>query len=153
MNPVLKKAVIQDIDALNKISFSSKMYWNYPKEWMEKWSDDLRLTPKNFEVQHIYKLENDTSIIGFCSMQEREEVYEIMHLWIKPAFIGKGYGKYLLNETIRAVVKKEKPIIVEADPNAEPFYSRQGFSTFKQIESYPKGRFLPVMRRMVQKAW
>ena len=44
------------------------------------------------------------------------------------------------------VVNEPKEIIVESDPNAEAFYTSQGFETFDKIESFPKGRFLPVMR-------
>jgi ribosomal protein S18 acetylase RimI-like enzyme len=93
---------------LNKISVESKMYWDYPKEWLEKWLDDLALTEKSFQNQNIYKLEESNSIIGFCSIKENETEYEIMHLWIKPEYIGKGYGKHLLNETIKRVVKKRE---------------------------------------------
>ena len=45
-------------------------------------------------------------------MKEKENAYEIMHLWIKPEFIGMGYGKLLLNDTIKKVVTREKEIIV-----------------------------------------
>jgi predicted GNAT family N-acyltransferase len=64
-----------------------------------------------------------------------------------PEYIGMGLGKQLLAESIRAFVKEEKEIIVKADSNAEPFYRSQGFVTFDQVESFPKGRYLPVMRR------
>ena len=60
--------------------------------------------------------------------------------------MGKGFGKVLLQHSLKEVVKKEKDIIVVADPNAETFYVKQGFVTYDQIESLPKGRFLPVMK-------
>ena len=80
-------------------------------------------------------------------MQENDKEYEITHLWVKPEFIGKGYGKHLLSETIKKVATKKKSIIVESDPNAEVFYTSLGFVTFDKIESYPKGRFLPIMKK------
>lgn len=148
MKAKITPAAIQDIEALNKISIASKRHWNYPEEWMEKWKDDLALTQHDFSEQRIFKItEEPDSIFGFCAIKEHEHEYEIIHLWIKPAYIGKGYGKYLLNETIKQVAVKEKPIIVEADPNAEQFYSNQGFTTFSKKASYPAGRFLPLMRR------
>jgi N-acetylglutamate synthase-like GNAT family acetyltransferase len=136
-----------DLDALNKISVASKSYWGYPQDWMDKWLPDLQLTENDFSVQSIFKLEVGKSIIGFCAIQENKSNYEIMHLWVLPDHIGKGYGALLLNESLKKSVTQIKDIIVEADPNAEAFYARQGFSTFDKIASYPKGRFLPVMKK------
>ncbi len=148
MKAKIKIAEIKDKEILNRISIESKMYWNYPRGWIEKWKDELTLIENDFSEQSIYKIVEVDLIIGFCSIKEDEDKYEIVHLWISPEFIGKGYGKFLLNETLQKVVKKEKPVIVEADPNAESFYSSQGFETFDKIESYPKGRFLPLMKRI-----
>jgi len=143
----ITKAFLSEIEILNKISIASKAYWGYPREWMEKWHDELILKPSDFENHTIFKIEEEGRIIGFCVMTEHPNTYEILHLWVLPDFIGKGYGKQLLYETIKQVVTKNKPIIVVADPNAEPFYASQGFVTFDRVESEPKGRFLPVMRR------
>ena len=144
----IKIAELKDKEILNRISIESKMHWNYPLDWIENWKDDLTLKENDFSAQSIFKLELSGSIIGFCAIREHNKNYEITHLWLEPEYIGKGFGKLLLNETIKKVVKKDKPIIVEADPNAESFYKSQGFETFDKIESYPKGRFLPVMKKM-----
>ena len=109
--------------------------------------DDLTISAEKFDEQSILLAEQDDQIIGFCAIKEAPEQFEILHLWLLPQHIGKGYGKQLLHETLHALTSKNKPIIVEADPNAEAFYSSQGFVTFDKIESYPKGRFLPVMRK------
>lgn len=132
---------------LNRISIQSKKHWGYPDEWIENWTDDLLLKEEDLGRQNTFILEADRGIIGFCSVREEREFYEIYHLWILPEFIGKGFGKQLLNETLHEVVRENKKIVVEADPNAEPFYRSQGFVTFDKVESYPKGRFLPVMER------
>ena len=143
----LQKAQIQDIPVLNKISLASKSYWNYPKEWIDHWKEGLALTEKDFVELAIYKLILGDIILGFCAMNEFDKHYEIEHLWIDPKYIGKGYGKYLLNAAIEHVVVKQKDIILDADPNAVPFYNSQGFVTIGQKESYPKGRFLPIMKK------
>lgn len=148
MKAKIRKAEISDIEVLNKISVESKMYWNYPEEWMEMWKDGLALTENDFLDQYFFKIEEEYgSTLGFCSIRENEEEYEILHLWIRPEYIGNGYGVYLLNESIKQVAVKEKPIFVEADPHAEPFYSKQGFKTFDKRQSYPEERWLPLMKR------
>ena len=136
MKAIIKKAEVGDIEALNKISAESKMHWDYPPEWMEKWKDDLALKERDFLDECIFKLEKEPgATIGFCSIKEGENEYEITHLWIKPTFIGKGYGKFLLHESIQRIVIKEKPIVVVADPNAEFFYASQGFFTYDRKPS------------------
>lgn len=80
-------------------------------------------------------------------MVEHTETYEILHLWLLTEYIGKGYGKKLLQTVIATFVDASKPIILAADPNAESFYQKQGFRAYSRVESYPKGRFLPMMRK------
>lgn len=148
MSAKITKAFLSEMGILNKISITSKAYWGYPGEWMEKWHDELLLSDADFDDHIIFKIEDEGIIFGFCVMTEHPDAYEVLHLWILPDFIGKGYGKKLLDHTIKQVVTKNKPIIVEADPNAESFYAKQGFHTFSRRESsFPKGRFLPLMRR------
>jgi GNAT superfamily N-acetyltransferase len=151
MKPVVHKAHTCDIPTLNKISVASKSYWGYPPEWIKKWLPDLHLSEPDFSTQSIYKLDLGGSIIGFCAIQENKSKYEIMHLWVLPDYIGKGYGALLLNESLKKTMMQIKDIIVEADPNAEAFYARQGFSTFDKVASYPKGRFLPLMKKSIEK--
>jgi len=142
-----RKAELEDISELNRISLVSKRHWGYPEEWIENWMDALTLLPENIKQQQILIGAINSEIIGFCSITENEKQYEILHLWLLPEFIGRGYGKKLLSQTLKEFINTDKPVIVEADPNAEPFYKGQGFVTFDKIESSPPGRFLPVMKK------
>ena len=147
MSPNLLPAERKDLPVLNTISVASKKHWGYPEEWIELWKDDLTISEADFTKFKIYKLVLETKIIGFCAMQESSDQYEIEHLWLLPSYIGQGFGKLLLEETLQRVVQKQKEIIVVADPYAEAFYARRGFRTFAQHPSSPSGRMLPVMRR------
>ncbi len=140
-------AVKEDIQTLNTISIESKMHWNYPRDWLDHWIDELTITKEYLDQHSVYKLIVGGKIIGFCAIEEHPEAYEISHLWILPAYMRRGYGKKLLSESLNCSVDEKKDIIVVADPNAESFYASQGFQTFDQKPSYPEGRFLPVMRK------
>lgn len=118
----------------------------YPKSWIEHWLDDLTLDSDKFSKQHVLVAEKKSEIIGFCSIIDNIENYEILHLWLLPKHIGKGIGKKLLIKTIDRFVKLVKPITVVVDPNAEKFYKCQGFVTYERVESFPEGRFLPKMK-------
>ncbi len=41
-NSMIRRAKIQEAEILTKISFISKGYWNYPKEFYEIWSKELK---------------------------------------------------------------------------------------------------------------
>ena len=150
MKTCIRKAIPGDLPVLNQISIESKRYWGYPNEWMERWRSDLSIRRSDIKKHAVYVLELDEAPIGFCSIAENENAYEVLHLWVLPAHIGKGYGKLLLNESITNCIGKEKKVLVEADPNAEAFYKSQGFVSIGQVESYPEGRFLPVMEKKVE---
>ena len=142
----VEKAMPYDLPVLNKISVESKMHWGYPLDWLQNWVETLRITRKFLEQNFVYKISTDR-IIGFCAIVKSQVGYEVVHLWISPKYIGKGYGKKLLLETLQMVITEKSEVFVESDPNSEMFYQSQGFTTFGQKESYPKGRFLPVMKR------
>ena len=142
-----RTAEIDDLEILNLISVKSKAFWGYSKTLMEIWSNELTLDKDILSKQNVLIIETENNVIGFSSIMENRDTCEIIHLWILPEFIGKGFGKKLLDKTIETCIKADKPIIVVADPNAEPFYQSQGFVTFDKVESSPKGRFLPVMKK------
>ena len=139
-------ATAADVPALNPISYAAKAHWGYPAEWMERWRPELELTAASFTEMQVFKLLLAGAPIGWCAVVETPEHYEVEHLWILPGQMGNGYGKLLLNEALAHTVQPGKPILVLSDPNAEGFYQHQGFVTFEQQESYPPGRFLPLMR-------
>ena len=141
-----RKALKHDLPELNRISVISKKHWGYPEEWIERWMKELTMDASDLISHETLVMEYETRVIGFCSTIDHGDHYEVMHLWVLPEFIGKGYGKILLKETLSSFILEDKPIWVLADPNAESFYEKQGFMTFEKVESYPKGRFLPMMK-------
>ncbi len=144
----IRKAIPEDLPILNQISVASKRHWQYPEEWIQRWLEDLTLNEGDLQNQEIHVLEVDEKLIGFCGIAEDSEAYEVAHLWVLPEYIGKGYGKKLLNASISNVAIDKKKIRLVADPNAENFYQSQGFKKVEEVESYPEGRFLPVMERV-----
>lgn len=141
-----------DAGLLTQISFISKRHWKYPEAWIEHWRETLTVTPDYVRRHAVYKLEKEDRIIGFCSVEKHPDYLEIGHLWLMPDYIGQGIGRFLLDQTLQAVAPPGVRIRVEADPNAEAFYLRQGFVRVGQIESYPPGRQLPVLEKTYRPA-
>jgi len=141
-----RPARVADIERLNLISLASKRHWNYPEEWISNWIDDLGLDEDDLIESSVMVLLVNEMPKGFCAIKEGNDYYEVLHLWLLPELIGKGLGKALLNKSLDKVVQRDLPILVEADPNAEAFYKKQGFVTYGKKESSPAGRFLPLMK-------
>ncbi|HKO76105.1 MAG TPA: GNAT family N-acetyltransferase, partial [Flavobacterium sp.] len=68
------------------------------------------------------------------------------NLFILPEYIGKGFGKYLMNDFLNRM-KEEKfnKITLDSEPNAESFYLKFGFKKIGEFETSIKNRFMPIM--------
>lgn len=79
-------------------------------------------------------------IIGFyglvCEQKEDKRLNILSHFFLKPTYIGKGFGKILFKETIRAAKDELKweGFTWESDPHAAWFYKKMGA---KQIGDNP----------------
>ncbi len=141
------KAQPTDCSTLTEISKAAKAYWGYAQKWLDLWDADLTITPENMEKDSIYKLIQEERILGFCVISEEDDSLEIEHLWIRPAYIGKGLGKLLLQKVLdKVITKSHVTLSVVADPNATGFYEKFGLKTIAYIPSQPEGRQLPVMQ-------
>ncbi|MFI5343439.1 MAG: GNAT family N-acetyltransferase [Chlamydiales bacterium] len=87
--------------------------------------------------EHISKgivriLKRDEEIIGFYGIvthnEGGNEMNILSHLFLIPEEIGKGYGKILFNEAMRAAREELhwSGLLWESDPNAAWFYKKMG---------------------------
>jgi ribosomal protein S18 acetylase RimI-like enzyme len=144
----IRKALPAEVPLLNEISLASKQHWGYPPEWMEHWRPGLLISDAYIQLHPVYVAEGREGLMGFIALEKEQEGVEITHLWVLPAFMGQGCGQRLLRQVLAQEVPPGTPIVVEADPHAEGFYKRQGFVPVGSRESYPKGRFLPILQKI-----
>lgn len=66
---------------------------------MHLWDEDLTLTQEYIVTNEVWHIENESEdIIGFYSFyRENEDFIRLDFLFIKPEYIGYGYGKLLIN--------------------------------------------------------
>ncbi len=144
----IEKAQIDDHIILSKITYLGKAFWGYDKELLDKWKEDLTITPDYIIKNNVFKLISDGKIIGYYSFLKLENnILKLDFLFILPEYIGSGIGKLLMTDFIdKAKNLNIEKIILDADPNAEKFYSKFGFQTYNKLESSVKNRFLPQMQ-------
>lgn len=147
----IEKASEKDHLKLTEITFDGKAFWGYSKNQLEKWRDHLTVTEKYISENETYNLVLNEEIIGYYSiLKSSENQLKLDNLFIQQKFIGKGYGKILMDDFLKKVKTRNiKSIILEAEPNAENFYKKFVFVTYDHRESSIKGRFLPQMKLII----
>lgn len=148
------KASPSDHEILTEITKKSKAYWGYSNEQIENWSQFLTVSKEYIETNSVYNLIVDHQIIGYYSFfHESENTIKLDNLFVLPDFIGKGFGKVLMNDfLIRLQDIQVEKVVLNSEPNAENFYSKFGFVKVGQIETSIKDRYLPIMALLIEKA-
>ncbi|WP_269222322.1 GNAT family N-acetyltransferase [Flavobacterium sp. IMCC34518] len=147
----VEKATSNDNEILTEITKKSKAYWGYSEEQILQWIDNLTISKEYIENNPVFKLVNDNTIIGYYSYLIKDEKnIKLDNLFLLPEYIGKGFGKYLINDFInRMRIEKFEKIILDSEPNAEEFYLKIGFKKIGQFETSIKNRFMPIMEMIL----
>lgn len=147
----VKKALKEDHIALTILTKLSKNHWGYGAEQIKLWADDLTVSAEYIESNYVFKLCIDDTIIGYyayCFEEDKgKQTIVLDNLFINPEYIGKGLGKYLMEDFLKRIDKENwESIVLYSDPNAEKFYHKLGFEVIGQKETSIPGRFLPKMK-------
>ena len=135
------------INKINKISVN--LYKKIYKEVGSKynWISRLKLNEKELkEIVHnknveIYLMTVKGLFVGFLELDYRSlKEIKIVHLGLTESFIGKGYGKILLNFAINKAKKIGiTPLTLQTNsldhPNALMFYQKNGFQVFSRRDT------------------
>ena len=146
------KAVPDDHLALSQLTKLSKAHWGYSREQITLWTDDLTITAEYISNHPIFKLYEQDLLIGYYSYQLMDaQTIELDNLFIHPNYIGKGFGKFLMEDFLARVSRA--PICclrLYSEPNAEVFYKKFGFEVIGQHQSSIPNRFLPIMEKRLE---
>ena len=135
-----------DSDALTNLTMLSKNYWNYGREQMQLWKEELTITPGYIASHHVEKLEVEGRIIGYLALIDKSPDVLLDNLFILPDEIGKGFGEMMMQYIFTVVRRMHyRKIILESDPHAVAFYERYGFRTTGRSPTSIEGRYLPIM--------
>ena len=112
-----------DVDQLNTIAMQAKAHWGYTADQLEKWRNSLSTDPQSIEKWPTFVAEDQGNAIGFAQINPDLEVWELISLFVLPDHIGRGIGRALLEEAIATAKRAGKnTLLIDSDPNAEPFY-------------------------------
>lgn len=129
---------------LTDLAIRAKASWGYEPAWLEMWKKDLTITPDFITKQVVKVAEENGEVIGFAALNLEDA--EIDHFWIEPNRMRDGVGRALFT-AIEAAMAANRVIraTIVSDPNAEGFYLRMGAQRIGEVESTPRGRYLPKL--------
>ena len=147
----LLRAVPEDAPHLTAIAFAAKRHWGYPETWIQHWRDALTITPDYIAANPTFVVADERGeTLGFAALRKEAGEWWIDHLWVFPAAMGRGIGRRLFERCEEEARKAGATFLrIEADPNAESFYSRMGASTVGHVPAPMDAveRFLPRMEK------
>lgn len=148
MDIQIRRAMPEEAAVLTEIAHAAKRHWGYPENWIEHWKGDLTITRDFISNHEVYVAVTDKEIAGCCALVVKDSQAELEHMWIRPQYMGAGYGKALFVHVMqRAATLSANAVELSADPNAEGFYKHMGATRIGEVRSEIEGqpRVLPRM--------
>jgi GNAT superfamily N-acetyltransferase len=130
----IRRAVVQDAEALSALALRAKAYWGYGEAQLDAWRPVLEISPESVLAHPTFVGELDGRSVGFYSLVPSASSWELDHLWVAPEQMRRGFGRALFLHAVRmARAGGATSIVVDADPNAEPFYVACGATRIGEI--------------------
>jgi len=108
---------------------------------------ELSFEPRDLELTPIAVAEHDGKPIGVAQVKVVDDEADLLKLFVEPSALHSGTGKALL-VWATDVAKKlgATRLIIEADPDAAPFYRRMGaYDVGEAPSGSVPGRKLPKL--------
>jgi len=144
----LPHASAEELAELGALAMRSKAHWGYDADFMEACRPVLRFTPEKLAAEPMAVTRDATGFAGLASVSVEGEIGHLEKLFIDPPHIGQGHGNALFAwPTAKLSGMGATHMLIEADPQAAPFYERMGA---KLIGGAPSGvipgRVLPLFQ-------
>ncbi|MDU4892622.1 MAG: GNAT family N-acetyltransferase [Clostridium sp.] len=143
----IRSASSKEDEILTSIAAESEAYWGYDEEFMEIYKIIYNVTPEIISENLAYVLEDEGDIIGFYVVIQEAYLGEVEYFYIKPRYMGKGYGRIMWEHMIDLC---ESFGILEIElvtsPQAKEFYINMGAVVVSEVLSQVNSRKIPKLR-------
>jgi ribosomal protein S18 acetylase RimI-like enzyme len=131
---------------LSALALRSKAHWGYDQEFLDAVRPVLTFSEADLSASPVYVLEAAGVPAGMYRLTGEPPEGELEDLWLGPELIGRGLGRRLFEHALGIAAELGfDSLVIEADPNAEPFYLAMGAVRIGDRRS-PSGRTLPLLR-------
>lgn len=148
MRRTIRRAGPEEAPALRALAHRSKAYWPYSPEFLAKVEPMLQLEPADVSAHEVWVLDLDGVAVGWHRVTTHGERAELEDLWLEPAVIGTGLGRFLFQHAVRVAGDLGATRMEwDAEPYALGFYRAMGGEEIGTVPSAAEpGRVLPRMR-------
>jgi GNAT superfamily N-acetyltransferase len=144
----IREAIPGEAEQLTELALRSKGHWGYDAEFLQDCRIDLTLTPEFVASCPVFVIEEQGSLAGFYSLSaESAEEAELLHLFVEPQAIGRGFGKLLFQHAVETARRLGyQRLLIGSDPFALQFYEAMGARRVGEVASIVRpGRMLPLL--------
>jgi GNAT superfamily N-acetyltransferase len=133
---------------LTGLALRSKAHWGYDEAFMAACRDELTVGPGDMRDRRTTVAEEDGRVLGFTALSGEPPEGALAMMFVEPGAIGRGVGRFLFEHTMGHARRLGfEALTIDADPNAEPFYTAMGAVRIGATPSGSvPGRELPLLR-------
>ena len=126
MQLLIRAPEIDELPALSELCLRSKAVWGYDAAFIEACRAELSFAPSDLVSSRIAVAAQE-SVLGVAQVRMVGRDADLQKLFVEPAALRGGVGKALFDWAIDAAREMgASRMIIEADPDAAPFYRRLG---------------------------
>jgi GNAT superfamily N-acetyltransferase len=143
----IRPAIASEAKLLTELALRSKGHWGYDAEFLRDCRVDLTVTPQLIDSSPVYVLEEEGRAAGFYSLSADGSEVELLHLFVEPWAIGRGFGRLLFQHAVEeARALGFERMVIGSDPFALRFYEAMGARRVGEVASIVRpGRMLPLL--------
>jgi len=144
---VLRPPTVEELPTLSALCLRSKAVWGYGSGFMEACCSELTIQACELQSTSIAVAEENGKIVGVAQVKVNGGEADLLKLFVEPTMLRGGVGMQLFHwATSEATAMGAYRMLIEADPDAAPFYRRMGAKDcgFAPSGSIP-GRMLPKL--------
>jgi GNAT superfamily N-acetyltransferase len=121
--------------------------WGYDNDFMEACRKELTIEPCDLRSTSIAVAEKNSKIVGVAQIKVVGSEADLLKLFVEPTTLRGGIGRTLFAwATDQARSRGANRLVIEADPDAVPFYRRMGAENCGLAPSGSiAGRMLPKL--------
>lgn len=135
----IRRASPHEAGFLNALTGRSTLHWGYDPAFLDWEPEALLVTPEFVTGSPVYVYQERGRVLGYYALLEKPPHWYLDKLFVEPDRIGTGLGKLLwLHAVATARELAISELLLDADPNAAPFYRAMGCEWLgEQITTWP----------------
>ena len=146
----IRRARPDEAPFLNELTGRSTLYWGYEPAFLDWEPEALLVTPAFIADSPVYVLEEDGRVTGYYGRLRKPDGMYLDKLFVEPDLIGTGCGRRLWTHAVATARDLGVDVLMlDADPNAAPFYRAMGAEWLREEPTTWPGWALQVFRYVI----